>query len=110
MAATHWEVDGSTLCGRDASDGPRILLLTTADAADVTCKRCLHALNAPEYVGTSRGRKQYKLTAKGGPWDGKEVVLGEQVSGPMSMWIHVGEHVGRYNMNTGVWTPKEMTE
>lgn len=105
MAATHWEVDGESLCGRR----PDRITLTT-DSAAVTCKRCLHALNAPEYVGTNRGRKQFKLTAKGGPWDGKEVVLGEQVSGPMSMWIHVGEHVGRYNMNTGVWTPKEKAE
>lgn len=105
MAATHWEVDGGSLCGRR----PDRITLTT-DAADVTCKRCLHALNAPEYVGTSRGRKQYKLTAKGGPWDGKEFVLGEQVSGPMSMLICVGKHAGRYNMNTGVWTPKERTE
>ena len=102
MAATHWEVDGESLCGRR----PDSITLTTT-SADVTCKRCLHALNAPVYVGSSRGRKQYKLTARGGPWDGKEVVLGAQESGPMSMWIHVGEHVGRYNMNTGVWTPKE---
>lgn len=105
MAATHYtEADGESYCRRR-----RDRTLTT-DAAAVTCKRCLRALNAPVYVGTSRGRRQFKLTAKGGPWDGKEVVLGEQVSGPMSMWIHVGEHVGRYNMNTGVWTPKEMTE
>lgn len=102
MAVTHYNEGGGPRC----RDLPGLPVMTT-DAADVTCKRCLHALNAPEYVGQSRGRKQFKLTARGGPWDGKEVVLAEQVSGPMSMWIHVGGHVGRYNMNTGVWTPKE---
>lgn len=51
------------------------------------------------------------LTFKGGPWNKQEGILPVQPdTDPMSMWIHVGKHVGRYNMNTGVWTPKEKTE
>lgn len=105
MATIHFNEGGGPRC----RDLPGLPVMTT-DRAAVTCKRCLHALNAPVYVGTSRGRKQYELTCSGGPWADKKVVLSAQVGGPMSMWIHVGEHVGRYNMNTGVWTPKGKTE
>lgn len=106
MAATHHINPGELFaaCGRDSR---RVAI--TNDGGDTTCKTCAKAI-VRTFVGTSRGRKQYELTCKGGPWDGKKALFGEQVSGAMSMWIHVGEHVGRYNMNTGVWTPKEKAE
>lgn len=111
MAATHWEVDGATLCGRNATCGQRILLLTTTDPRSVTCKRCLRALTAPVFVGQNRNREQFKLTCVGGPWDGQDVVFpkqeGSQYGGEMSLPIRVGEHVGRYNLNTGHWVPLE---
>ena len=66
-----------------------------------------------EFVGQSRNRKQYKLTCKGGPWDGQEAVFPQQEAclddklGALSLPIRVGEHVGRYNLNTGTWVPTE---
>ena len=103
MAAIHHAEAGATLtaCGRDAL---RLAHSYTAD--NVTCKSCTKAM-AHEYVGTSRGRKQYKLTCKGGPWNGSEAVFAEQESSPLSIMIRVGEHVGRYNLNTGAWVPME---
>lgn len=102
MAATHFEVDGSTSCGRNLPRGQH-----TTDSQAVTCKQCLHTLNAPKFVGENRGRKQYALVCTGGPWDGKETVFARQESSPLSIVIRVGEHVGRYNLNTGEWVPKE---
>ena len=89
-------------CGR----GLRTVALTS-EPTEVTCKQCLHKLNAPEFVGENRGRKQYKLVCQGGPWDGQETVFARQESGPLSIMIRVGEHVGRYNLNTGAWVPME---
>ena len=100
--AVHYIEAGETLaaCGRG------LLSVARTDVRDeVTCERCLYILNAPEYVGTSRGRKQYKLICQGGPWDGQETVFARQESSPLSIMIRVGEHVGRYNLNTGAWVP-----
>lgn len=44
----------------------------------------------------------------GGPWDKQEAMLPRQSAGnPLSLPIRVGEHVGRYNLNTGTWVPME---
>lgn len=68
---------------------------------------CGRGLNAPEFVGRNRNRKQFKLTCVGGPWDGQEAVFPEQDGTPLSLPIRVGEHVGQYNLNTGAWVPME---
>lgn len=102
--AIHFIEPGDTRapCGRG------LLSVARTDVRDeVTCKQCLHKLNAPEFVGESRGRKQYKLVCQGGPWDGQETVFARQESSPLSIMIRVGEHVGRYNLNTGAWVPME---
>ena len=106
MVTVHHARAGEALtsCGRDATR-----LARSEDKADTTCKRCLHILNAPKFVGESRGRKQYKLICQGGPWDGQETVFARQESSPLSIMIRVGEHVGRYNLNTGAWVPAGAT-
>lgn len=44
----------------------------------------------------------------GGPWHGHATVLPRQAAhDPLSLPIRVGEHVGRYNLNTGVWVALE---
>lgn len=103
MVTVHHAEAGAALtaCGRDASR-----LAHSEDKADTTCKSCIKA-NAPEFIGMSRGRKQYKLVCQGGPWDGQETVFARQEGGPLSIMIRVGEHVGRYNLNTGAWVPME---
>lgn len=52
-----------------------------------------------------RGKSKFhKVVCKGGPWNGKDVLVPLQDSGdPFSLPIRVGEYVGRYNLNTGVW-------
>lgn len=48
------------------------------------------------------------LKCKGGPWDKQEVMFPRQPLGnALSLPIRVGEHVGRYNLNTGAWVPME---
>ena len=102
MATIHLVNPGEpiTVCGRDW----RRLSITSADD-EVTCKSCIKA-NGPGFVGESRGRKQYKLTCKGGPWGGSEAVFAHQEGSPLSIMIRVGEHVGQYNLNTGEWRAK----
>lgn len=102
--ATHYIESGAkrAVCGRGL-----LTVVRTTDPSNVTCKQCLHKLNAPEFVGESRGRKQYKLVCQGGPWDGQETVFARQESSPLSIMIRVGEHVGWYNLNTGAWVPME---
>lgn len=101
MAAIHHANDGDsrTTCGRDARR-----LTHTYQWYNVTCGVCRKA-NDPQFIGESRGRKQYKLICQGGPWDGQETVFARQESSPLSIMIRVGEHVGRYNLNTGAWVP-----
>lgn len=112
MAATHLEAAGHTLCGRSTACGQRILLLTIGEPSEVTCKQCLHKLNAPKLVGQNRSRDQHQLRCVGGPWAGQDVVFPKQESGrigqaALSLPVRVGEHVGRYNLNTGHWVPME---
>jgi hypothetical protein len=92
----------TTACGRYG-----LRLARTDEPAEVTCKRCLHKLNAPKFVGQNRNRDQYQVRCVGGPWDGQDVVMPHQTMGPMSLPIRVGEFTGRYNLNTGTWVPKE---
>ena len=48
------------------------------------------------------------LNCKGGPWDMQVVMFPTQpADDPLSLPIRVGEHVGRYNLNTGHWVPSE---
>ena len=103
MVTVHHARAGEALtaCGRDARR-----LTKHDDKSMTTCKSCIKA-NGPEFVGESRGRKQYKLTCKGGPWGGSEAVFAQQEASPLSIMIRVGEHVGRYNLNTGAWVPME---
>lgn len=108
---THYTKTGAPMtgCGRDARR-----LAHTDSQDDVTCKACAKII-ARTFVGESRGRKQYKIVCKGGPWGGSEAVFAEQESGmgdsgAMSLPIRVGEHVGRYNLNTGTWVPMETKE
>jgi hypothetical protein len=50
----------------------------------------------------------YQVTMQGGPYDGQIVVLPQQPTGDeLGLPIRVGEHVGRYNLNTGAWVPME---
>lgn len=52
--------------------------------------------------------KSFNVEFIGGPWDGKVGTMKTQPDGdPLSLPIHVGDHVGRYNMNTGAWVPAE---
>lgn len=64
----------------------------------------------------ARRSRQHGTAAKvalvGGPWDGqvfrqRPAYAGkyEHDSAALSLPIRVGEHVGRYNLNTGAWTP-----
>lgn len=47
-------------------------------------------------------------TCVGGPFDKLDVLMPMQPdNSPMSLPIRVGEHVGRYNLNTGAWVPME---
>lgn len=73
----------------------------------------------PKRLGQHRNRQQFLLTCDGGPWDGQDVVFPHQGanpssaatdSGALSLPIRVGEHVGRYNLNTGAWVPMETVE
>ena len=106
--ATHYVEYGAdrAVCGRK-------LLFTTPveQPKEVTCKRCLHKLNAPKFVGQHRMRLMYQVTMQGGPYDGQIVVLPRQDSGhvnaALSLPIRVGGFTGRYNLNTGTWVPKE---
>ena len=106
--AIHYIEPGlfDTPCGRVSR---RVAI--TGESSEVTCKQCLHKLNAPKFVGQNRNRQQFELTCSGGPWDGEDVVLPRQeadhMGSALSLPIRVGEHVGRYNLNTGTWVPKE---
>lgn len=108
MVTVHCLISGQlyTACGRDSR---RVAI--TDDAGETTCKACAKAI-ARTFVGESRGRKQYKIVCKGGPWGGSDAVFPEQECGSLgqaalSLPIRVGEHVGRYNLNTGHWVPME---
>jgi hypothetical protein len=99
------------LCGRGL-----LTVARTDEPSEVTCKQCLHKLNAPVFVGQNRNRDQYQLKCVGGPWADQDVVFPFQGSlatpakydgGSLSLPIRVGEHVGRYNLNTGHWVPME---
>lgn len=87
------------------------VLERTSETSKVTCKQCLHKLNAPVFVGQSRNRDQFQLRCSGGPWDGQDVVFPRQdsshVNAGLSIPIRVGEFTGRYNLNDGTWVPKE---
>jgi hypothetical protein len=65
--------------------------------------------NAPKFVGQNRNRQQFQLLCEGGPWAGQGVVFPRQDTGTssLSLVVRVGEHVGRYNLNTGTWVPME---
>ena len=94
-------------CGRGL-----LTVARTDEPTEVTCKQCLHKLNAPVFVGQNRNRDQFQLRCVGGPWDGQDVVFPRQESGSfgqaaMSLPIRVGEFAGRYNLNNGTWVPKE---
>ena len=45
----------------------------------------------------------------GGPWDCTRMRVKPPASAqdPMPLPIRVGEHIGRYNLNTGHWVPSE---
>ena len=90
------------LCGRGL-----LTVARTDEPSEVTCKQCLHKLNAPVFVGQNRSRHQYQLKCAGGPWADQDVVFPEQEGTPLSLPIRVGEHVGRYNLNTWHWVPME---
>jgi hypothetical protein len=102
--ATHYIELGAkrAACGRGL-----LTVSRTDEPTEVTCKNCLHKLNAPKFIGQHRNRQQFLLTCDGGPWDKQEVVVPEQDSCAMSLPIRVGEHVGRYNLTTGAWVPME---
>ena len=103
MVTVHYMQDGMfAACGRNTLN-----LCRSADKEDVTCKQCRKSMDAPELVGHSRDRAQYKVVCRGGPWGGSEAVFARQESGELSLPIRVGEHVGRYNLNTGHWVPSE---
>lgn len=52
------------------------------------------------------GKNTREVVLSGGPWDCQKAVLPRQnETDPLSLPIRVGEHAGRYNLNTGVWTP-----
>lgn len=52
------------------------------------------------------GKNNREAALSGGPWSGHTAVLPRQNdTDPMSLPIRVGEHAGRYNLNTGAWTP-----
>lgn len=58
----------------------------------------------PRLPRASKNRATVVL--KGGPWHGHAALIPRQPDhDPMSLPIRVGEHVGRYNLNTGAWTP-----
>ena len=103
MLTIHFTKVGApvTACGRDARRVPR-----TDEVSEANCKTCAKVL-AHQFVGESHGRKQFRLVCKGGPWDNREVVFPWQEPGTLSLPIRVGEHVGRYNLNTGHWVPLE---
>lgn len=103
MVTVHYlKDDGMAPCGRDASK-----LTRTKDRDEVTCGQCVKALNAADFVGVSRGREQFKVKCRGGPWGGSIAVFPAQYTGDLSLPIRVGEHVGRYSLNTGHWVPSE---
>ena len=107
MITIHYAEGGAptTVCGRDATR-----LARSDEPSEANCKRCLHALNAPTFIGQHRTRKQFKLVCVGGPWGGREVVFPKQDADELPLPIRVGEHVGRYNLNTGHWVPLEKAE
>ena len=88
---------GYTACSKDS---PR--LIVTDVEADVTCGHCIRTFG-PQRVGVHRGRTQFELRCKGGPWDGQKAVFPQQESGGLSLHIKVGTFVGRYNLNSGIW-------
>jgi hypothetical protein len=106
--AVHYIEAGAAraACGRGL-----LTVCRTDEPTEVTCKQCLHKLNAPKFVGQNRNRDQYQVRCVGGPWDGQDVVLPRQEAGHMgaalSLPIRVGDFTGRYNLNTGTWVPKE---
>lgn len=107
QAIHYFEHDATrALCGRGLLSVAR-----TDEPSEVTCKQCLHKLNAPKFVGQNRNRDQYQLKCVGGPWTGQDVVFPRPDSSHnnagLSLPIRVGEYVGRYNLNTGYWVPLE---
>jgi hypothetical protein len=106
--AVHYIEAGAAraACGRGL-----LTVCRTDEPTEVTCKQCLHKLNAPKFVGQNRNRDQYQVRCVGGPWDGQDVVLPRQdsshVNAGLSLPIRVGEFTGRYNLNTGTRVPKE---
>lgn len=93
-------------CGRGL-----LTVCRTDQPTEVTCKKCLHKLNAPVFVGQNRSRDQFQLRCLGGPWDGQDVVFPRQEAGhlgaALSLPVRVGDFAGRYNLNDGTWVPKE---
>lgn len=106
--AIHYIESGAAraACGRGL-----LTVARTDEPTEVTCKKCLHKLNAPVFVGQNRNRDQFQLNCVGGPWDGQDVVFPRQEAGhlgaALSLPIRVGEFAGRYNLNNGTWVPKE---
>jgi len=102
--AVHYIEAGAAraACGRGL-----LTVCRTDEPTEVTCKQCLHKLNAPKFVGQNRNRDQFQVRCVGGPWDGQDVVFPHQEGTPESLPIRVGEFTGRYNLNTGTWVPKE---
>lgn len=96
---THYRAADAdyTACHKDT-----VRRRTTAVEADVTCGLCLRTFG-PQRVGVHRGRTQFELRCKGGPWDGQPAVFPQQESGGMSLRIKVGAFVGRYDLNSGIW-------
>lgn len=103
MVTTHYaeSAEAPTACGREP-----LKLAWSTSIDETSCKACKKAA-AHQFVGESRGRKQFKIVCKGGPWGGSEAVFPKQESGDLSLPIRVGEHAGRYNLNTGHWVPLE---
>ena len=107
QAVHYFEPDETrAACGRGL-----LTVARTDEPTEVTCKQCLHKLNAPVFVGQNRNRAQFQLSCVGGPWDGQDVVFPRQEAGhlgaALSLPARVGEFAGRYNLNDGTWVPKE---
>lgn len=52
------------------------------------------------------GKNSATVVLEGGPWHGHAALIPRQPErDPWSLPIRVGEHAGRYNLNTGAWTP-----
>lgn len=51
-------------------------------------------------------RKVHKILCWGGPWDGMVACFPLQSpDDPLSLPVRVGQFVGRYNLNNGMWVP-----